>query len=296
VKHSITILVLLLGSVRFAHADASADVTQAFADFITAIAKNKAPAVDLFISPGRGDQTGEDDRFHTAVPADLSDTRAIIASPKLKTAKVVVSKSGKSAWIAGEVPGSVKRNGKQTAEPIRVSAFLVKSDAGWKVQATHWSTGEPDQPTEMCGSREDWMPVASIPKDAQTIVDSVFDGLSSEYVMNKGPTFDTSKFLKILSDDPNAYVIGSAPKEIFAGGAKIKSVFKKWEISAVTDSGGKHPARAAIGPDGEMMWIAMGVIAPAGLCVSYRTLLVLAKEKAGWRIVHQHYSQPASSF
>ncbi len=28
------------------------------------------------------------------------------------------------------------------------------------------------------------------------------------------------------------------------------------------------------------------------LCATYRTTFVLAREKAAWKIVHQHYSEP----
>lgn len=194
VKRSILVLVLLVAGVQLAHAESTADVTQAFADFIAAVAKNKAPAVELSIPPGHDDRSGEDQPYHTPVPGDLAKTRAMIGSPKFKTAKVVVSKSGKSAWIAGEIAGNVERKGKQKAEPIRVSAFLVRSDAGWQVQATHWSTGEPDQPTEMCGNRDDWMPVVSVPKDAQTIVDNVFgtSRLTSALTDCEVPTAATS--------------------------------------------------------------------------------------------------------
>ena len=45
-----------------------------------------------------------------------------------------------------------------------------------------------------------------------------------------------------------------------------------------------------ITPDGNLLWMTAATMVPS-MCTSYRTLLVLAKEPAGWRIVHQHYSE-----
>lgn len=278
--------------VSTAHADSKADVTQSFASFIDAVATQKPAPVELFIVPGYDDQDDKTPETRLPVPADLADTRAVIASSKLKVARVVVSAGGKSAWIAGEIAGRVDK--KKTA-PIRVSAFLAKDDKGWHVVATHWSMGVKDVKTEMCGLRDPWKLVPSVPKNAAPLVKLVFDALEpSDFQAGVGPIFDTSKFTKILSDDKNAYAIGSAPKEMFAG-AKIKAVFKKWKLQAETGEAGTYPARAGLGPDGELAWIAMGVIGPDELCVSYRTLMVLAKEPTGWKIVHQHYSQAASN-
>ncbi len=278
--------------VSTAHADSKADVTQAFASFIDAVATKKPAPVELFIVPGTDNEDDNNPEFHLPVPADLADTRAVIASTKLKTAKLVVSPSGKSAWIAGEIAGRIERAGKQKNEPIRVSAFLAKDDKGWHVIATHWSTGEPDVKSEYCGMREPWKPVVNVPKAAAPIVKLVFEALDTvDFKPGEGPVYDTSKFGKILSDDKSAYAIGSAPKEVFTG-AKIKAVFKKWEIQAESGDPGTYPARAGLGPDGAMAWIAMGVASPDALCTSYRTFMVLAKEASGWKIVHQHYSQP----
>src|SRR5262249_18527616 len=97
VRHTLVVLGLLLCSAGIAHADASAEVTQAFAAFIDGVATNKAPAVDLLITTDSGEKTGKDQQYFAAVPKDLGDARAAIASAKLKAAKVVVSKGGKSA-------------------------------------------------------------------------------------------------------------------------------------------------------------------------------------------------------
>jgi ketosteroid isomerase-like protein len=293
VKRYLVLVALSLLPSTLAHADAKADVTKAFATFIAAVAANKTPAVELFIAPASDERT--DDGAEAArkpVPVDLSETRAIIASSKLETAAVAISKGGRSAWIAGEIAGRVERAGTRTSEPIRVSAFLAKDDSGWHVTATHWSTGERDVPTDMCGMRDDWELVQSVPKDALPIVKMVFDALSADFKVGEGPIYDTSKFGKILSNDKAAYTIGSAPKEVFVGGAKIKRVFRKWQIRNVIGlDSSSYPVKSAIGPDGDMAWIAMGMIAPPGLCVSYRTFMVLAKEPGGWKIVHQHYSE-----
>ena len=40
------------------------------------------------------------------------------------------------------------------------------------------------------------------------------------------------------------------------------------------------------------MWMSFGVQGSDRLCTMYRAVFILAKEKAGWRIVEQHYSKP----
>jgi ketosteroid isomerase-like protein len=175
-----------------------------------------------------------------------------------------------------------------------VSAFLFKDDKGWHVQATHWSTGEPDRKTEMCGDLQEWRLDPRIGPGAKDAVKAVYDALEGDWMMEGG--VKTEGFAKLLSADKNAFVIGSAPKETFAGGAKIKGIFKKWMISTTVPENDEYLARAAVGPDGEMMWIAMGVTAPPQLCTTYRTLFVLAKESGGWRIVHQHYSRATNPY
>jgi len=288
------VMVLLLAP-SVALADDGADVTKAFGAFIDGVAKGQAgvtTGVDLFIVPGSGESN--DDGFYEPMPTDLDDTRAMLASAKLKVSKVVVSKGAKSAWIAGEVAGTVVRKGKKKKEPLRVSAFLFKDDKGWHVQATHWSTGEPDVKSDMCGSLDDWRVVPRIGPGAKDAVKSVFAALEGDMMMEGGVT--TEGFGKVLSADKNAFVIGSAPKETFTGGPKIKGIFKKWKISAFQPENDDYPVRATVGPDGEMLWIAMGVIAPPQLCTTYRTFFVLAKEAGAWRVVHQHYSQSTNSY
>jgi hypothetical protein len=291
----VLVAMVILGASGVAHADANADVTAAFGTFIDSVATGKASLsnVDVFIPPDKLDTDAEAGMVSDHVPSDLAATKGMIASSKLKVTKVVVSKGGKSAWIAGEVSGKVERKGKKKTEPIRVSAFMVNDGKAWSVKATHWSTGEPDVKTEMCGMMESWNVKANIPKDTDATVKSIFTALEGDWAMEGGVKYTPAKFAKLLSDDKNAVVIGSAPKELFVGGAKIKSVFKKWQISA--DKDGYH-ARSALGPDGEMMFVAMSITAPPQLCTAYRTLFVLAKESGGWRIVHHHYSQDTNTY
>lgn len=292
---AVVVLAIMVGASGVARADANADVTKAFGAFIDSVATGKAATsgVDVFITPAH-DET-DDNGVAAAVPSDLSDLKAMIASSKLKVTKVVASKGGTSAWIAGEISGSIERKGRKKKEPIRVSAFLVNGDKGWQVKATHWSTGEPDVKTDMCGMMEPWRVSPSIAKDADATVKAIFKALESDWAEEGGVKYTPAKFQKLLSDDKNAVAIGSAPKEVFSGGAKIKSVFKKWEISA-SASEGNYNARAAIGPDGEMMFVAMSITAPPQLCTAYRTLFVLAKESGGWKIVHHHYSQATNPY
>lgn len=293
-KRILLVMVFVVGVAGTAHADANADVTKAFTTFIEGVAANKATlkGVDILIPPG-SDETSEDDGIVEPVPS-LDDTAKMIApKAKLKVTKVMVSKGGKSAWIAGEVPGKVVRKGKTKNEPIRVSGFLVSDGSAWQVQAIHFSTGEPDVKTDMCGAMDEWRLKPNVPKATADTVKGMFTALDGDFMMEGG--VKTHAFVKLLSDDKNAVLIGSAPKETFVGGAKIKGLFKKWKVSSMSFDN-KYFARAAVGPDSEMMWVAMGVVAPAEFCTMYRTLFVLAKESGGWKVVHQHYSSSTSSY
>jgi len=289
------VVLVVVGLAGTAHADANADVTKAFTTFIEGVAAKKAAmkGVDTFIPPG-SDETSDEDGTVLPVPSDVDDVGSTIASPKLKVTKVMVSKSGKSAWLAGELPGSILRKKKIKKEPLRVSGFLANDGKAWQVTAIHFSTGEPDRKTDMCGARDDWRPKPSIPKALQPTVKDIMTALEGDYLSEGG--VKTDKFVKLLSDDKNAVLIGSAPKEVFTGGAKIKGMFKKWKISSQSADGDTIYARGAQGPDGEMMWISTGIVAPVEFCTSYRTLFVLAKESAGWRIVHQHYSSSTNPY
>ncbi len=260
----IALLALLLAP-SIAAADTTAAVTKAFTAFVDAVAASQPVprSIDTFITPYHDDDP---------VPKDLARVRALLGKAKVKVTSVVASKTGKSAWLVADISGK---------DTLRASAFLVLTSDGWQVTATHWSVAVPNRVVEMCGAvMNEWTIKPSVPKDLEAPVRSVVEALRDH------------SFVKVLSDDKHALVIGSAPDEVFTGGSSIKSIFKKWAIGAYSlTPGDELGARAGTGPDGELMWIALAVDAPAQLCTTYRTLLVLQKEKAGWRIVQQHYSE-----
>jgi ketosteroid isomerase-like protein len=120
----------------------------------------------------------------------------------------------------------------------------------------------------------------------------VIDALQAMPAIDGMQGGDRGPLLKLLSDDPSALALGSAASERFSGGAAIKAVFKKWFITFGYGEGEDKsiPARAGLGAGGELMWMYVATMSHAQ-CTQYRTFLVLAKEAAGWRIVHQHYSE-----
>jgi ketosteroid isomerase-like protein len=285
-------LVVLIFAATTAHADPAADATKAFTAFVDGVAAGKAqPGLELFITPFRDDDP---------VPKDLTAVKKLLDKQKVKVGKVVVSKAGKSAWLIADITARVPRNGKLKSEALRASALLVLDGTAWRVRATEWSAAVPNHPTNMCGLMDrEWHFTPSVPADLVAPVAAVIAALadmpsSADLPVAVGPSV-REPFLKLLSDDPNAVVIGSAPNEKFTGGAAIKKLFKKWNVTWGGDgedvSKDKGPvARAGAGPDGELLWL-YTTASSHEQCTDYRALFVLAKEPAGWRIVHQHYSE-----
>ena len=275
----VVVLVMVVVGVGAAPAVAGvdADVTKAFTGFVTRVAAGKPlpPGLEVFITPF--DDEG--------VPADLAPLAAMLPAPKVKVLQVMASKSGRSAWIAAEVTAQVTVAGKKPrADAIRSSAFLAFDGAAWTVRAVHWSIAVKNVKPEMCGDLGLGWQTPDVSAALAPAVKTVLEVLDQD---------SPPAFAALLSDDKRSLVFGSAPRETFAGGARIKGVFKKWSVSLPNwdRDDPALPATAGLGPDGELGWMATRV-AYFRLCTSYRTLFVLAKEKGAWKIVHQHYSEP----
>lgn len=280
---SLAVLVVVAGGLHAAHAQAApdAEIKAAFTAFVDGVAAGKPlPAtVELFTPPA---YDGGEPR-----PGDLAPIRKLLDKPRVKVLTVVASPGKSSAWVAAEITAKVPRDGKPKKESLRASAFLVKDGDAWTVRATHWSAGVKNERIEACGALTfEWEVERGVPAKAEAPVKAVLEALES---------YDEPKpLVGLLSDDARAFVFGSAPRETFKGGAKIKALFRKWNVKLLfwdKDVAGL-PARAGFAPDGELLWMTTATMYTK-MCTSYRTFFVLAKEKAGWRIVHQHYSVPA---
>jgi ketosteroid isomerase-like protein len=277
---SLAVLVIIAAFAPSARAQTApdADVKAAFTAFVDGIAAGKAlpSTVELLVGPSTDD--------NDAQPEDMAPIKKLFDKPKVTFAATVVSPGGASAWVAAEITGKVPRAGKIKKESLRASAVLVKDGAAWTVRAAHISVAQKNEVPEGCGALTyEWEFERSVPPKLEAPVKAVLDAIDSS---------DTKQLLSLLSDDKKALVFGSAPKEKFVGGAKIKGIFKKWNVGLLYwdhDTPGL-PSRAGITPDGNLLWMTAATMVPS-MCTSYRTLLVLAKEPAGWRIVHQHYSE-----
>ncbi|MEO7731850.1 MAG: hypothetical protein ABIY55_12815 [Kofleriaceae bacterium] len=285
-RSSRLVLLLLLVTVRVARADPAGDATKAFTAFVDATAAGTAtPGLALFITPFPGDQP---------VPADLGPVKQLLDKPKVKVSHVAVSRGGTSAWLVGEITAKVPRNGKRKAEALRASALLALERGGWRVKATQWSATTPNERTDRCGMMAtEWELTGDVPKELVAPVTDVIAAFHAMPAIEDSPFGgDRAPLTKLIADDPGAVVIGSAPGERFVGGKAIKALFQKWNVAAGIsgDEGKGLPARAGAGPDGELMWMAFATSLHAQ-CTEYRTFAVLAKQAAGWRLVHQHYAR-----
>jgi ketosteroid isomerase-like protein len=264
------LVVLALASV--AHASPTTDITKTLQTFVET-GGTSDPRLELFIPP-QGDSP--DDHFEWPVlPHDRGEARGYIDHPKVAVRKLVISKSGTSAWLAAEIHSRGK-------DPLRASAVLVKDKRQWHVIAAHWSRAVSPRPAEACKSLAfEWRPKASVPVEARPPVIAVMKALNP-----------SAEFADVISDSSNAVLF--RPGDTTIGGAAIKNVFATWKITGPWHEPGKDlSARAGITPDGELAWMALEVGGPSDQCTDYRTLFVLADEADGWKLVHQHYSLPA---
>jgi hypothetical protein len=267
------VLALVL-MVHVAQASPADDVTKAFQGFVERGGANE-PGLELFVPPG-GLDLAEKAFVAPPVPPDASYVTDFLKAPTLSIQKLVVSPSGTSAWLAGEIKNA------KPQPTLRVSALLVKDDSSWHVRAAHWSVPQKDAiPDIVCNVLSyEWHIQPGTPAELRGPVAAVLKAFSDNAT-------------SVLSDDKNAHMFGSAPRETYTGGRAIKKLFKKWHLSPDSSAVDKAAnARAGIAPDGQLMWMSFGVQGSDRLCTMYRAVFILAKEKAGWRIVEQHYSKP----
>ncbi|MBZ0233212.1 MAG: nuclear transport factor 2 family protein [Deltaproteobacteria bacterium] len=280
---AVVVLVAAAG-LRDARAQAApdAEIKAAFTAFVDGVAAGKPlPAsVELFTPPGH--DGGE------PLPDDLAPIRKLLDRPRVKVRALVVSPGKTAAWIAAEITAKVPRDGKPKKESLRASAFLVKDGGAWAVRATHWSAGVKNVVDDGCGALHfEWEIERGVPARAEAPVKAVLDAFASYE--------EPKPLVGLLSDERRAFVFGSAPRETFAGGARIKSLFANWDVRLLywdQDRPGL-PARAGLAPGGDLLWMTAATTVTR-MCTSYRSFFVLAKERAGWRIVHHHYSEPIS--
>jgi hypothetical protein len=275
----VMVMLVLAGGGGPARAGVEDEVTKAFGGFVDGVAAGKPlpKGLELFTTPISDD----------ALPESLAPVRAMLpASKVVKVVALVPSASGKSAWLAAEISALVTPSGeKPRADVLRATAVLSLEGGAWVVKAAHWSVAQKNVKPEMCGDMGDsWEMGSAVPLALTPAVVAVLEALDSG---------KPARFVALMSDDKRAQVFGSAPKETFVGGKKIKGIFKKWsvEMSFWEKDDPTLPARAGVTADGELMWMAT-TVAYYRLCVSYRALFVMAKEKGAWKIIHQHYSEP----
>jgi ketosteroid isomerase-like protein len=267
----------LLVAASTARAEPRADVAKVFTAFVDSLSTDK-PAVDgidVVLTP----YGGEDE--DVTVPID--ELKHLVDHPALKILRVEISRSGKSAWIAAEVATPFHLGDKLVPTKLRASAFLALDGSAWKVRAAEISAPKPEHRDPTCGATDFyWKPKPNVPTAAAPVVKVMTEALD-DYGHR-------AAFVGVLSDDPTSLVFGSAPDEQYSGGRAIKAVFRKWAIHLDYHGNDPVPARAGLGPDGELAWVVLAISSPPELCTGYRALFVVAKEAGGWRVVHQHYA------
>ena len=258
--------VVMLGAVllgAIAHASPQTDVTRTFQAFVDAAGDSDPAALELFIPP-QGDSP--DEHFEWApLPKDRGEARGYLDKPKVAVKKLAISPSGTSAWLAADI--------KNATNPLRASAFLVKDAKGWHITAAAWSRATtPTKPAQCKSLAFEWRPKAQVPDAAREPVLAVMKTFGHD-------------FTKAMAPGGVIFGVGTAPPD-----------FATWKVTGPWhEAGNALSARANIAPDGQLAWMAVEVGGPAELCTDFRAFYVVAKDKTGWHIVHQHYSLPAKS-
>jgi ketosteroid isomerase-like protein len=262
------VLALVL-MVQVAHASPAGDVTKAFQSFVET-AGTAEPRLEVFIPP-QGDSP--EDNHWPVLPKDKGEVRGYLDHPRVVVKKLVVTKSGASAWLAADI-----HNAK--LEALRASAVLVKDGTSWHVIATAWSRATEPPTVETCKVMQfEWRPKAQVPVEARPAVISVMKALNP-----------SASFTDVMTDSGNAVLF--TPGGTTIGGAAIKNVFKAWKVTGPWHEPGKDlSARAGVA--GELAWMVMEIGGPPEQCTDFRSFFVLAPEDDGWKLVHQHYSLPA---
>lgn len=257
----IALALLVLGAT--AHASPQSDVTRTFQAFVDAAGNSDPTALELFIPP-QGDSP--DEHFEWApLPKDRGEARGYLDKPKVVIKKLAVSPSGASAWLAADI--------KNASKPLRASAFLVKDDKGWHITAAAWSrAATPAKPASCKSLAFEWRPKAQVPDAAREPV------------------------LAVMKNFGHDFGKAMAPGGVIFGVGTAQPDFGKWKVTGPWhEAGNDLSAHANIAPDGQLAWMAVEVGGPAELCTDFRAFYIVTKDKAGWHIVHQHYSLPAKS-
>lgn len=277
------VVVAVLGLCSAAHADRAGDVTAAFTVFVHDVAAGKAElsGVDLFLGPAS--QT-------TPLP-DPKQFPKLLPAPKISGVKVAVAKAGNAAWLVADLSARLQNDhGKPVNGSVRASAVLALVAGTWRVRAAHWSVAKANEGAERCGMIQSWNGlVASIPDDVRAPVQAVSDAIANASGPFTRADAPEPPFVSLLSDDPSAVAIGSAPGERWTGGAAIKKLFRRLGVMAWRDDNGAVTIRAGKVSE-DLIWMIVPVRIETQ-CTYYRAFFVLQKEARGWRIVHQHYSE-----
>ncbi len=271
---------LVLAAVAIAspaRADTKADVTAAFTAFVNAYAADNPQLgkIELLM------ETQGADEESLPVPAKITQG---LQQPKVqKVVRVVVSGSGKSAWVAAELAARAQAVDKWKPETVRASAVLVLDGKAWRVAAADFSVAMVERPAPPgCGNASNqWEAPQKTPKALEPLVRQTMNAVG-----------DAKQFAAAMSDSKDALLYGTSPGETFSGGAAIRKIFQKWHVSAWTPADEPPHAVAGTSSDGELVWLAVPIMAPIQMCSMYRGFFVLAKEGNAWKIVHQHYSLP----
>ena len=257
------LILAVVSAASVARASPQSDVTRTFQAFVDSAGNADTAALELFIPP-QGDSPDEHFEW-PALPKDRGEARGYLDKPKIVIEKLAISRSGTSAWLAAEIQNASK--------PLRASAFPVKDDKGWHITAAHWSrAATPAKPAQCKSLAFEWRPHAQVPEAAREPVIAVLKTLGHD-------------FTKVM-----------APGGVIFGVGTARPDFARWKVTGPWHEAGQDlSARANIAPDGQLAWMALEVGGPPELCTDFRTFYVVAKDKAGWRVVHQHYSLPAKS-
>jgi hypothetical protein len=190
--------------------------------------------------------------------------------PKVK----VVHKSSTSTWLP------------------RVTAHLVRLEAGWKFDAVHVSLGVADAVVYAPDAPKRLLPPADVTNERGPKSDELV-GLTKRLLE------DFEVKLNRASDRREFVEIGSSPTEVFEVGKKFKELSRP-ALPAIRKEGYSWKLegnlRTRLAPDGKSGWAAGNVVLRIGsgkkqkVLPAFRTLWVFVEERGVWNLASEHQS------
>jgi len=173
----------------------------------------------------------------------------------------------------------------------RITAHAVLEEE-WRLDAVHVSIGVPEQRLYEPGAERAFLPPGDVTPEVKGDADQLV-GLTKRILADMKTRLDR------LSDSEDAVQLGTAPGDVYEGGAPFKKLvrplLRQLKRSGQTQEM-KGDVRARIAPGGKTGWVAAQVVMTVGrgrkqvTLPTFRGLWIYAEEGGIWNLMSEHLS------